>query len=42
MKLIELIRYTLRHSLNDSGEYKDFRTAQELLEESKWGNYIYH
>ena len=35
MKLIELCRYTARQSLSDEGKYYDFKTAQELLEESK-------
>ena len=33
MKLIDLCRYTLNQSLNDGGEYYDFKTAQQLLEE---------
>jgi len=37
MKLIELCKYTLNQSLNDSGEYYDsnLSNAQELLEECK-------
>ena len=33
--LIDLCRYTLRQSLCDTGEYPEFYTAQELLEESE-------
>jgi len=35
MKPIELCQYTLKQSLSDDGEYYNFKTAQELLEESK-------
>jgi len=44
MKPIELCQYTLKHSLNDTGEYEDFKTASELLnaqdivEDSENGN----
>ncbi len=35
MKLIELCQYTLRQSLNDTGEYHNpLVSAQELLRES--------
>ena len=34
MKPIELCQYTLRHSLNDTGEYYEpFVTAQELIDD---------
>jgi len=32
MKLIELCQYTLRQSLSDTGEYPEFYTAEELVE----------
>lgn len=32
---IELCRYTLRKSVVDDGNYPEFHTAQELLEESQ-------
>jgi len=35
MKFIELCQYTLKRSLEDNGVYKDRRTAQELIDESK-------
>jgi len=33
MELIELCKYTLSKSFSDTGEYYNFKTAQELLEE---------
>jgi len=39
MKLIELCRYTLRQSLNDTGKYYNpFVTAQDLIDEVNNGN----
>ena len=35
MKLIELCQYTIKQSLSDTGEYYDYKTAQELLDEVK-------
>ena len=31
MKLIELCKYTLRQSLCDSGEYPEFYSAEEMV-----------
>ena len=32
---IDLCRYTLRESMCDLGEYPEFQTAQDILEESE-------
>jgi len=35
MKLIELCQYTLRQSLCDSGEYSQYYTAEEVVEDGE-------